>query len=169
METVSGIGTPLGDPVLTSHVSVAVFFFYLYLAASGVSCGMWDLLCIMWGLLLWCTDSLVVLGLSGPAGCGVLVPGSGIEPQSPALEGGFLTAGPPGKSLCCRLAQGGWAGWFPGQSMEPFYLRTPVQMSAHPPPFPFLFFMRLSPCDFFFFCFTLFNPFSCHSFSCLSF
>ena len=145
------------------------FFFIFYLAASGFSCGMWDLLCIMWGLLLWCTDSLVVLGLSGPARCGVLVPGSGIEPQSPALEGGFLTAGPPGKSLRCCLAQGGWAGWFPGQSMEPFYLCTPVQVSTHPPPFPFLFSMRLSPCDFFFFCLTLFNPFSCHSFSCLSF
>ena len=24
----------------------------------------------------------------------------GIEPTSPALEGGFLTTGPPGKSLC---------------------------------------------------------------------
>ena len=30
---------------------------------------------------------------------GILVPRPGIEPMSPALEGGFLTTGPPGKSL----------------------------------------------------------------------
>ena len=44
------------------------------------------------------TGSLVaVLGLSCPAACGILVPRQGIEPMSPALEGGFLTTGPPGK------------------------------------------------------------------------
>ena len=37
-------------------------------------------------------------GLSCPAACGILVPRPGIEPVSPALEGGFLTTGPPGKS-----------------------------------------------------------------------
>ena len=31
--------------------------------------------------------------------CGILVPCPGTEPMSPALEGGFLTTGPPGKSL----------------------------------------------------------------------
>ena len=30
---------------------------------------------------------------------GISVPRPGIEPTSPALEGGFLTTGPPGKSL----------------------------------------------------------------------
>ena len=30
---------------------------------------------------------------------GQLVPRPGIEPASPALDGGFLTTGPPGKSL----------------------------------------------------------------------
>ena len=30
---------------------------------------------------------------------GILVSQSGIEPMSPALEGGFLTTGPRGKSL----------------------------------------------------------------------
>ena len=41
------------------------------------SCGAWaSLLCGMWGL-----------------------PRPGIEPESPALAGGFLTPGPPGKSL----------------------------------------------------------------------
>ena len=31
--------------------------------------------------------------------CGILVPRAGIKLASPALEGGFLTTGPPGKSL----------------------------------------------------------------------
>ena len=31
--------------------------------------------------------------------CGILVPQPGMEPMSPALEGRFLTTGPPGKSL----------------------------------------------------------------------
>ena len=38
-------------------------------------------------------------GLSCPIACGILVPLPGIKPLSPALEGGFLTIGPPGKSL----------------------------------------------------------------------
>ena len=38
-------------------------------------------------------------GLSCPVACGILVPQPGIKPVSPALEGGFLTTGPPGKSL----------------------------------------------------------------------
>ena len=38
-------------------------------------------------------------GLSCPVAWGILVPWPGAEPISPALEGGFLTTGPPGKSL----------------------------------------------------------------------
>ena len=30
--------------------------------------------------------------------CGILLPQPGIEPTFPALQGGFLTTGPPGKS-----------------------------------------------------------------------
>ena len=41
---------------------------------------------------------VVVHGLSCPAACGILVPQPGIEPTSPALEDGFLTTGPPGRS-----------------------------------------------------------------------
>ena len=37
--------------------------------------------------------------LSCPEACEILVPQPGIEPLSPALEGRFLTTGPPGKSL----------------------------------------------------------------------
>ena len=36
-------------------------------------------------------------GLSCPTACGILVPWPGIEPKFPALEGRFLTSGPPGK------------------------------------------------------------------------
>ena len=42
---------------------------------------------------------VVACRLSCPVACGTLVPQPGIEPTSPALEGGFLTTGPPGKSL----------------------------------------------------------------------
>ena len=35
----------------------------------------------------------------GCKACGALVPWSGIEPASSALQGGFLTTGPPAKSL----------------------------------------------------------------------
>ena len=36
-------------------------------------------------------------GSSCPEGSGILVPWPGTEPASPALQGGFLTTGPPGK------------------------------------------------------------------------
>ena len=43
--------------------------------------------------------SVVIMhGLSCPEVCVILVPGPGIEPMSPTLEGGFLTTGSPGKS-----------------------------------------------------------------------
>ena len=46
-----------------------------------------------------CVGSLgVAHGLSCPVSCGILVPRLGIDPASPALEHGFLTTGPPGKS-----------------------------------------------------------------------
>ena len=57
-------------------------------------------LALIQDLLLWCAGSLAVaLGLSGPSACGILVPGPGTEPVSPALQGRLLTTGPPGKSL----------------------------------------------------------------------
>ena len=40
----------------------------------------------------------MALGLTCPAACGILVPLPEIKPVSPALEGGFFTTGPPGKS-----------------------------------------------------------------------
>ena len=41
---------------------------------------------------------VVAHGLSCPGACGNLVPRPGIKPVSPALEGGFLPNGPPGKA-----------------------------------------------------------------------
>ena len=41
---------------------------------------------------------VAVRELSCPTAWGILVLQPGIEPASPALEGGFLTTGPPGKS-----------------------------------------------------------------------
>ena len=66
----------------------------------------------MQDLFLRCVDPLVVAhGLqivrasaaavhepSCSEACGVLVPLPGIKPESAALQGKFLTAGPPGKS-----------------------------------------------------------------------
>ena len=70
------------------------------------SCGAWtpervgSVVCSMQALSLRCESSVVVArGLSCPKACGILVPRPGIEPASPALEGGFFTTGPPGKSL----------------------------------------------------------------------
>ena len=95
---------------------------YLFMAALGLSCSMRDLLlwllsscgawapeCVgsvaVWGLSscgVWapeCVGSLVAAHrLSCPAARGILVPWPGIKPASPALEGRFLTTGPPGKS-----------------------------------------------------------------------
>ena len=63
------------------------------LAASGLSWGMWDLCCIVWDCSLWC-------------GCEILIPQPGMEPPSPALQGGFLTTGPPGKSHLYFISAG---------------------------------------------------------------
>ena len=67
--------------------------------------------CCCYGFLfLWfissCTGSLLqlkgslimALRLHSSEACGILVPHPGIQPTSPALEGRFLTTGPPGKS-----------------------------------------------------------------------
>ena len=51
----------------------------------------------MWALCCDIQASLVVVGgLSCPTAFGILAPQPGIEPTSPALEGRFLTTGPPG-------------------------------------------------------------------------
>ena len=63
------------------------------MAVSALSCGTWA------SPQLWCTGSVVVAqGLSCSKACGILIPWPGIKLMSPALEGRFLTSGPPGKS-----------------------------------------------------------------------
>ena len=87
-----------------------------FLAVSGLSCGTQDLLlwhagyslqCVGFSLvvahMLQSTHSpehmVVVCGLSCPTACGILVHWPGIKLASPALQDGFSTTGPPGKSL----------------------------------------------------------------------
>ena len=70
-------------------------FIYFFLAAFGLSFGIWDLLLPHVGSLLGHIGvSLVVVhGLRW-----ISFPQSGIKPLSPALERGFLTTGPPRKT-----------------------------------------------------------------------
>ena len=95
------------------HVIFLLFFLkqYIYLASLNLSWSMWNLPCVTRGLV-GCTRTLVVayrlqstwvevLGLSCPALCGILVLWPEIEHMSLALQGRFLTTGPPGKSLMC--------------------------------------------------------------------
>ena len=42
---------------------------------------------------------LFMFWLLGDEACGILAPGSGVEPTLPASKGRFLTTGPPRKSL----------------------------------------------------------------------
>ena len=63
-----------------------------------------DSAAVAWAQYLW-------LRLSFPKACGILVPQPGIKPVFPALAGGFLTTGPPGKSL--MLCVKGEAGCVP--------------------------------------------------------
>ena len=56
----------------------------LYLATLDLGYGMPDLCCGSWAY---------------PAASGILIPGPGIEPMFPTLQGGFLTTRPPKKSF----------------------------------------------------------------------
>ena len=65
--------------------------FIIYLAEFFLSFGILYLPCMLRDLSLRHMDSLVVAhGLSGSVACGILVPQLGIEPTSPALQGGFF-------------------------------------------------------------------------------
>ena len=79
-----------------------VWFFVVVLATLGFCCSSWASLVV------------VLEGLFCPMACGILVSQSGIKPAPPALEGRFLTTGPPGKSLHRGLLFGEnytWEGW----------------------------------------------------------
>ena len=54
-----------------------------------------------------------------PMACGIFWDQAGIEPVSPALAGGFLTTGPPGKSwLLCVHACCGWVSILLSESQD---------------------------------------------------
>ena len=96
-----------------SFYVASIFFFFQFiwlsrvLAAAcrnltesrGISrCGP----CALWlsrGLWGAQASAVAVLCLRCSAACGILVPWQGIKPTSPALQGEFLTTGPPRKSL----------------------------------------------------------------------
>ena len=67
--------------------------FLIFLTVSGLSCRTQ----ILW--LRHVSSVVVARGLSCPTACRISDPQPGIESTSPALEGGFLTNRPPGKSL----------------------------------------------------------------------
>ena len=61
--------------------------------------------CFYFQYLNICLWQVLVLArrLSYPAACGIFIPQLGTELTSPALKGGFLTTGPPGKSCICFI------------------------------------------------------------------
>ena len=69
---------------LRNELKKKIFLFNL--AVWALSCSTRDLLHVMWLLLLWLMDSLVVtFGLSCPVVCGIFVPQPGIDPMSPCI------------------------------------------------------------------------------------
>ena len=125
MQAFNSIHFPLSMALAASHklwrvvFSFSQFFFkqkvffslyIIYLAASGLSWGTQHLHCVKSFVVVhrlsscgvWapkCMGSvLAVLEHSCSVACGILFPRPGIEPTSPALQGGFWTIGPPRKS-----------------------------------------------------------------------
>jgi len=78
---------------------------------------------------------VVALGLfSGPLAYGILVPWPEIEPVSPALEGGFLTAGPQG-SPCSSTLEVTGLGFTHLFSKSGLPLQISFFFCHHPPPY----------------------------------
>ena len=83
--------------------------FSLVAASRGYSSLRGEGFTLQWLLFLWSTGSraqaLVVAarGLSCCEAYGIFPDQGGMEAVSPALQGGFLTTGPPGKSLLLPL------------------------------------------------------------------
>ena len=81
-----------------------LFLFLLkkYLFIFGSVFSTWDLsLQRTASLYFWCVGST-----DAPGHVGILLPWPGVKPTSPALEGRFLTTGPPGKSRPLFLNRG---------------------------------------------------------------
>lgn len=76
-----------------------LLFVYLWL--------FWGLTCSMQTLVVVMGSVVAVWGLSfRSVACGIFVPQPGVEPTCPALQRGFLTTEPPGKSLMVRSLSG---------------------------------------------------------------
>ena len=94
--------TPCGSQYAPCFIYVhLLFFFWLHCVFAVLLCFSCCRACSLEPGLSSCSAQsslLVVHRLSGSIVCAILVPQPGIEPECPALEGGFLTTGPPGKS-----------------------------------------------------------------------
>lgn len=83
----------LCNPLPLSVVGLVIhFFFFIILAVLSPWCGVWA------SLVMACR--LIYL-----AACRILVAQAGINPMLPALQGEFLTVGPPGKSCGLLLTR----------------------------------------------------------------
>ena len=77
----------------------------VYLALWGPSCSTQDLCFLMWIFCWGPWTSSCVFRSPSSVPRGILVSRPGIKPVSPALQGEFLTAGPPSKSQGCLLRE----------------------------------------------------------------
>ena len=85
---------------LLPTIAPGLLLMLLFFGCTGSS--LWPMGCLLLrtvSLDLALGSVVVTLGLSCPVACGVLAPRPKTKPMSPALQGGFLTTGPPGKSL----------------------------------------------------------------------
>ena len=87
-----------------------------------------SLYCDPWAQQLLVGSAVAPWGLSGPKACGILVPLPSIEPASLVLEGGFLTTGPPGRSLFFFFLV------LPLYCYQPISLHPHVHMLSHVTP-----------------------------------
>ena len=87
-------GPPGKSPVYLKKKKPQLF---IYLTVSSLSWGTWYLCWVTQNLSLQCIEGSMGLHES-PIACGILIPWAGIKPNSPSLQGGFLTTGPPRKS-----------------------------------------------------------------------
>ena len=70
---------------------------FIYLTVSSLSWGTWCLCWVTQDLSLQCIEGSMGL-YESPIAYGILIPWAGIKPNSPLLQGGFWTTGPPRKS-----------------------------------------------------------------------
>ena len=114
---IPGTGEPVGLPSMGSHrvghdwsdlaavAAAGLLFLRNSLAAVPRAPSLFFFKLFMYIWLHWVLvvangfiGCLRAWGLRCPEACGILIPRPGMEPVSPALEGGALTTGPPEKS-----------------------------------------------------------------------